>query len=90
VNSKIRWANTHDLPGGPTERARLLQEGRNLRSQQVAEDAEFKPIRDKWTEWERKHPEQRWRPVKETPEMKELQAIVDRLRPAAQQICQGI
>ena len=90
VNSKIRWANTHDLPGGPTERARLLQEGRNLRSQQVAEDAAFKPIRDKWTDWERKHPEQHWRPVKETPEMKELQAIVDKLRPAAQQICPGI
>ncbi len=90
VNSKIRWANTHDLPGGPTERARLLQEGRNLRGQQVAEDAAFKPIRDKWTEWERKHPEQHWRPVKETPEMKELQKIVDKLRPAVQQICPGI
>ena len=90
VNAKIRYSNTHNLPGGPTERARLMQEGRNLRGQQVAMDAEFKPIRDKWTEWERKHPEQHWRPVKETPEMKELQAIVDRLRPAATQICPGI
>ncbi len=90
VNSKIRWANTHDLPGGPTERARLLQEGRNLRGQQVAEDAAFKPIRDKWTEWERKHPEQHWRPVKETPEMKELQKIVDKLHPTVSQLCPGL
>ena len=87
VNSKIRWANTHDLPGGPTERARLLQEGRELRGRQVAEDAAFKPIRDKWTEWEKKHPQQNWRPVKETPEMKELQQIIDKLRPAVVQIC---
>ncbi|MBQ6103747.1 MAG: hypothetical protein IJL06_08760 [Kiritimatiellae bacterium] len=90
VNSKIRWANTHDLPGGPTERARLLQEGRVLRGQQATEDAAFKPIRDKWTDWERKHPEQPWRPVKETPEMKELQKIVDKLRPTVVQLCPGI
>jgi hypothetical protein len=90
VNSKIRWANTHDLPGGPTERARLLQEGRELRGKQVAEDAAFKPIRDKWTDWEKKHPQQNWRPVKETPEMKELQQIIDKLRPAVVQICPGL
>lgn len=90
VNSKIRWANTHDLPGGPTERARLLQEGRVLRGQQATEDAAFKPIRDKWADWEKRHPEQQWRPVKETPEMKELQKVVDRLRPAALQVVPGL
>ena len=90
VNSKIRWANTHDLPGGPTERARLLQEGRVLRGQQATEDAAFKPIRDKWTDWEKKHPQQNWRPVKETPEMKDLQKIVDKLRPTVVQLCPGI
>lgn len=90
VNAKIRWSNTHNLPGGPSERARLMQEGRTLRGQQVTADAEFKPIRDKWTEWERKHPEQPFRPVRETPEMKELQKIVDKLRPAVVQICPGL
>ena len=90
VLAKVRYANTHDLPGGPAERARLLSESRTLRSQQVTEDAAFKPIRDKWTEWERKHPEPSFRPVKTTPEMKQLQEQIDRLRPAAQQICPGI
>ena len=90
VLAKVRYANTHDLPGGPAERARLLSESRTLRSQQVTEDAAFKPIRDKWTDWERKHPEQPWRPVKETPEMKELQKIIDKLRPTVVQLCPGI
>ena len=90
VNAKIKYSNTHNLPGGPAERQRLMQEGRTLRGQQVTVEAEFKPIRDKWTEWERQHPEQPWRPVKETPEMKELQKIVDKLRPTVQQLCPGI
>ena len=62
-----------------------------IESVNVHEDIKLgKPIRDKWTEWERAHPEQPWRPVKETPEMKELQKIVDKLRPTVQQLCPGI
>ena len=90
VNAKIRYSNTHNLPGGPSERARLMQEGRVLRSRQVTEDAAFKPIRDKWADWEKKHPESLVRPVRETPEMKELQQILDRLRPTVQELCPGL
>lgn len=87
VLAKVRYSNTHDLPGGPKERAALLARANELRVEQRDEAAAFAEVRDRWQAWEDSHAA---KAVPEPPEMRAAAAEMARLRPAASAIVPGL
>ena len=89
VLARVRYSNTHDLPGGQRERAQLLARANRLRVEQRDEAAAFAAVRDRWQAWEDAHPAAGRTPPP-TPEMRAAAAEMQRLRPAASALLHGI
>ena len=89
VLARVRYSDTHDLPGGPRERAELLARANRLRVEQRDEAAAFAAVRDRWQAWEDAHPAAASVPAP-TPEMRAAAAEMQRLRPAASALLQGL
>ena len=91
VNEKVRWSNTHDLPGGSDERGRLLHRANEIRVEQAGARARFDEVSAKWKAWADDHPAppSGTRPP-DTPAMRALAEEMDRLRPLASKLVPGL
>ena len=63
-------------------RQRLMHRLTELRPRQTAALSEYNPIKERWQAWEREHPSAETAVIEETPEMRSLQAELDRMRPS--------
>jgi hypothetical protein len=90
LKRKEKISQRQDLPGGREERQRVLARLRDLKGEQVRDDAVFNPIRDKWVAWEQAHPEIDSSMVSTTPEMQEQMDAMARLKPVVEKICPGL
>ena len=89
IMARVRWSDTHDLPGGVRERGQLLQRAQALRPVQNEAHRQFNPIREKWEAWEAAHPASAAPPVS-TPDMRLLEKELDRLRPEVAKFVPGL
>ena len=63
-------------------RQALMQRAQALRPKQTAALREFNPVKERWQAWENEHPDAGEAAIEETPEMRALQAELDRMRPS--------
>jgi len=65
-----------------SRRQALMQRAQALRPRQTAALREFNPIKERWQAWENEHPSAETAVIEDTPEMRALQAELDRMRPS--------
>ncbi len=90
IMERVRWSDTHDLPGGIRERGQLLQRAQALRPVQNEARRAFNPIREKWEAWEAQHPNSGSNAPVSTPDMRLLEKELARLRPEVAKFVPGL
>ncbi|MBR1608796.1 MAG: hypothetical protein IJ678_04180, partial [Kiritimatiellae bacterium] len=93
VMSKIRWSDTHELPGGLRERGELMRRAQALRPLQNDARRAFLEIEGKynsWAETEGRKRESSSAASDRALRMKMLEEEMERLRPAVQSVVPGI
>lgn len=86
---KVRYSNTHELPGGAVERGQLLTRANELRVMQREMTARFEPIRDKWQQWEDENASPASPPQAPSPAMVEARNTLRTLQPQMRRIAPG-
>jgi hypothetical protein len=84
---RVRYSDTHTLPGGAKERGDLLKKANELRVRQKADAVRFEPVKERYEQWEREHASV-FKPddLPSTPKMIEDKATMEKLRPIVEKI----